>query len=58
MHENLAQEIARDVERRPIVESTRKLHGISDQPALGWLSAIGLSADASGPRAQRPVAYA
>ena len=26
MHENLAQEIACDVERRPIVESTRELH--------------------------------
>ena len=28
MHENLAQEIARDIERRPIVEGTRKLHDI------------------------------
>ncbi len=28
MHENLAEEIARDVERRPIVESTRELHDI------------------------------
>ena len=26
MHENLAKEIARDVERRPIIKSTREFH--------------------------------
>jgi hypothetical protein len=28
VHQNLAQEIARDVERRPIVKSTREFHDI------------------------------